>query len=492
MIKTKETIKDIKVKDSKQILSHFIKFKAIKEKEQINIQEQKSQNTQAIDQIQNKAKRTVVQAITFQQKNHIEKQKKQSNRFINTKNNEFRQSKNDSVQRSKHQQFSKINQPAKQTNPMKKMTIQKQIKKQSETTKASIIHRSTKQIKLIIKKSIPSPSKIISLGISAVLLITMTLYVGTFSALAQTSITQAGMESLSAEVLAYRADIEKYAKQYDMEEYIQIIMAVMMQESGGKGSDPMQCSECPLNTRYPNTPNAITDPQYSIEIGIQYLASCFQEAQVKDVTDIERISLALQGYNYGNGYISWAQKNFGGYTQANAKVFSDMKKAELGTSGYGDPKYVDHVLRYVGFGFGDFRETPDFSNDAAWGYNNPYTRSNLCGQCTWFAWGRFYEIYGWGPSWTADGSDWVNYLVTYNGFQRSNLPSAGAVFSGIGVNHVGIIIAVEGNNVTVQEGNLDGITNSCTAAKTDWWTKTYTLDTLRNIYGGVEFAKNDF
>ena len=27
----------------------------------------------------------------------------------------------------------------------------------------------------------------------------------------------------------------------------------MMQESGGRGTDPMQASECPYNTRYPNS-----------------------------------------------------------------------------------------------------------------------------------------------------------------------------------------------------------------------------------------------
>ena len=28
---------------------------------------------------------------------------------------------------------------------------------------------------------------------------------------------------------------------------------------------------------------------------------------------MERIKLALQGYNFGNGYISWAKTNYGGY-----------------------------------------------------------------------------------------------------------------------------------------------------------------------------------
>lgn len=48
----------------------------------------------------------------------------------------------------------------------------------------------------------------------------------------------------------------------------------MMQESGGRGTDPMQSSECPYNTEYPNSPGAIQDADYSINVGIQYYADC--------------------------------------------------------------------------------------------------------------------------------------------------------------------------------------------------------------------------
>ena len=32
-----------------------------------------------------------------------------------------------------------------------------------------------------------------------------------------------------------------------MDDYVALIQAVMMQESGGKGNDPMQSSECSFN-----------------------------------------------------------------------------------------------------------------------------------------------------------------------------------------------------------------------------------------------------
>ncbi len=65
---------------------------------------------------------------------------------------------------------------------------------------------------------------------------------------------------------------------------------------------------------------------------------------------MDRIKLALQGYNFGNGYISWAQTNYGGYTYANAVEFSTMQAERLGWDSYGDTQYVSHVLRYYPFG----------------------------------------------------------------------------------------------------------------------------------------------
>ena len=163
-----------------------------------------------------------------------------------------------------------------------------------------------------IKKSVLSINRLLSLGTALILLLVITLFIGVFAALSDNSTVSSTYEPLSPEVIAYQETIEKYAKQYDMEDYVPIISAVMMQESGGKGTDPMQASECPYNTKYPKKPNGIEEPEYSIEVGIHYLSDCFKQAGVKDIFDNDHISLALQGYNYGNGYIQWAITNFGG------------------------------------------------------------------------------------------------------------------------------------------------------------------------------------
>ena len=72
---------------------------------------------------------------------------------------------------------------------------------------------------------------------------------------------------ISVEVRQYESTIWRYASQYGIEDYTELIKAVMMQESGGRGQDPMQSSECGYNNRYPRTPNGIIDPAYSIECG---------------------------------------------------------------------------------------------------------------------------------------------------------------------------------------------------------------------------------
>lgn len=123
-----------------------------------------------------------------------------------------------------------------------------------------------------------------------------------------------------------------------------------MQESGGRGLDPMQAAEGSFNTRYPHEPNGIQDPEYSIQCGVQELKAALISAEVENPIDMEHIKLALQGYNFGNGYISWAKTNYGGYSYANAVEFSTMQAQRLGWESYGDTQYPAHVLRYYPYG----------------------------------------------------------------------------------------------------------------------------------------------
>ena len=145
-----------------------------------------------------------------------------------------------------------------------------------------------------------------------------------------------------------RQAVERAAAKYGMSDYVDLILAVMMQESGGRGLDVMQAAEGGFNTRYPHVPNGITDPEYSIECGVQELKYALDKAGCTGPTDLDRIKLALQGYNYGSAYIDWAMERDGGYTKENAIAYSDMMCARPSWpyDRYGDKEYVDHVLRY--------------------------------------------------------------------------------------------------------------------------------------------------
>ena len=47
--------------------------------------------------------------------------------------------------------------------------------------------------------------------------------------------------------------------------------------------DVMQAAEGGFNTRYPHVPNGITDPEYSIECGVQELKYALDKAAVPDL-----------------------------------------------------------------------------------------------------------------------------------------------------------------------------------------------------------------
>ncbi len=187
-------------------------------------------------------------------------------------------------------------------------------------------------------------------GVLVLILIPFVVIMGVASILTSSGKGKDTYVPVSEDVESYRPLSRLYADEFGIPEYEDLIAAVMMQESGGQGTDPMQCSESGYNTEYPREPGGITDPEYSIKVGVQALAEVLSMAHVESPVDLDGISLALQGYNYGPGYISWALSNYGGYSELNAIEYSDMMAEQYGWSGYGDKAYVSHVLRYYPIG----------------------------------------------------------------------------------------------------------------------------------------------
>ena len=284
---------------------------------------------------------------------------------------------------------------------------------------------------------------------------------------------------VSEEVKAYEPIIQQYAREHGIGDYVLLIQAVMMQESGGRGTDPMQCSECSFNTLYPHTPGSITDPEYSINVGIQNLADCLQIAQCESPMDMDAIKLALQGYNYGQGYITWAMNKYGEYSKANAVEFSINAAERYGWSSYGDMNYVPHVLRY--YPLGQIFYDPDTSQLIV-----EVARSqigNVGGEPYW-SWYGFTERVEWCAcfvSWCADKCGYIDagiipkFSGCINGVEwfkdrgqwigNSFEPSPGMIIffdwedesDGGGLDgqpdHVGIVEKVENGMVYTIEGN---------------------------------------
>lgn len=159
-----------------------------------------------------------------------------------------------------------------------------------------------------------------------------------------------GQALVSAEVAQYRNAVFAELSLFGLGEYTELVLALMMQESGGKGNDPMQASES-----FCGSIGCITDPQLSIEKGVLHFKNVLEQAN-KDV------KLTLQSYNFGGGFIGYVLERGGAYTKELAISFSQMMYQKLAHQGiykchrpeaiqhgacYGDIGYVDAVLKYL-------------------------------------------------------------------------------------------------------------------------------------------------
>jgi hypothetical protein len=207
-----------------------------------------------------------------------------------------------------------------------------------------------------IKIKIAAISALVAIGIVVIIvlgsisIITNVAINGTKSN-EQGAIVGIGNAELSPAVLQYRDDLLRELKKQNKAEYIDILLALMMQESGGQGNDPMQASESKCGRI-----GCITSPQESIRYGVIHFIKVLEMAK----GDIE---LTLQSYNFGSGFITYALSNGGKYTYDLAVSFSQMMYQKLQHTGiykchrpeaialnacYGDILYVQAVMRYVG------------------------------------------------------------------------------------------------------------------------------------------------
>lgn len=153
-----------------------------------------------------------------------------------------------------------------------------------------------------------------------------------------------GVRSLSSDVLEKKQMVEDVAVLYNMQDYVNLILAVMQQESGGN------------DKKYPDVMQSLTvdntieeTVENSVIVGISYLHKCLIAAGCQGPRDQTGLELAVQGYNFGTGFISWAKKqNPSGYSEENVKAFAQIQinQPGWGYSYYGDLLYVPNVMQY--------------------------------------------------------------------------------------------------------------------------------------------------
>lgn len=480
-IKEKQVSKEMKLLDRKQGFSHFVREASVSTKEQSKElsrrDDSRSGGQQATDKVIQMEKRLARDGVYKGKRLAIKQRKKhQLKKNINTRNastkiNEGKEKLlNKSIKQSKNKSSNKFKTNNSYQNHMRMSYMKKQQKamkeKSYQVTKkgTSIVKGVSNGIKSMTVKFVSSLNKILGGGGFVVIIIIVILFFGVFAALAGDSTINSATEPIAPEVYEHSELVEKYAKKHGIFEYKNLIYAVMMQESGGVGGDPMQSSECEYNTKYPKQPNGITNVEYSIDVGILYLADCLQLAEVQDAVDMSRISLALQGYNYGKGYITWAQEHFKGYTKANAKVYSDEMKRELGVSVYGDPEYVEHVLRYYHLGNGNLvqiaqSQVGNVGGKIYWSWYGYTSRVEWCA-CfvSWVANEAGLIQQGMFPKFS-NCEEGIRWFKEHNQWkEKGTTPEPGYIIffdwddDGIS-DHVGIVEKVEKNIIYTIEGN---------------------------------------
>lgn len=186
-----------------------------------------------------------------------------------------------------------------------------------------------------------------SFGLTLILItLLLTAVIGIISSSNSTSSDIDYIPSLNIppQVEKYRPVVERECNNNGIPELVDVILALITQESYGELADIMQSSE---SQGLP--PGTITDPNLSIQVGVKYVSGVYKEAKEKATKNV--IETTLQGYNFGKGFVNWSIKRDGGWTQENAiefsRIHSNGNQRPNGTYRYGDQLYVQHVYRYL-------------------------------------------------------------------------------------------------------------------------------------------------
>ncbi len=157
------------------------------------------------------------------------------------------------------------------------------------------------------------------------------------------------VKALPYEVIRYKEAVRKYAKNYNISEYVNVLLAIMQQESKGKRKDVMQSSESA------GLPRNTLDTQESMEQGCKYFSDLLTIGKGYNVDDLKVI---IQSYNFGPDYIQYVIDNgkkehsyklAKGFAKREAQKKLDKGKIDKLEENYDDPiaKELNNGKRYA-------------------------------------------------------------------------------------------------------------------------------------------------
>lgn len=276
---------------------------------------------------------------------------------------------------------------------------------------------------------------------------------------------QFGGATVSKEVLAHKPMVEKYAKEYGVSEYVNVLLAIMQVESGGRAKDVMQSSE---SLGLP--PNSL-DTEISIRQGVKYFSELLAGSKRLEVD----FDCVIQSYNYGGGFLDYVARHGRKYSFELAQSFARERSGGAKTDylnpiaisanggwrySYGNMFYVPLVKQYLVTAWFDDETAQAIMNEAlkyeGWKYvyggASPTTSFDCSGLVQW-CYGKAdislprtasaqYEATQHIPLSEAKAGDLIFFHSTYN--------------AGTYITHVGIYV---GNNRMYHAGDPIGYTD---------------------------------
>ena len=243
-----------------------------------------------------------------------------------------------------------------------------------------------------------------------------------------------GGVSVSQEVLAHKTMLEKYAREYGIEEYLNVLLAIIQVESGGTLEDVMQSSE---SLGLP--PNSLSTEE-SIKQGCKYFSELLAAAETKGCD----LNSVIQSYNYGGGFLDYVAGHGKKYTFELAESFARDKSGGKKVT-YTNPVAFDdetvqaimeEALKYEGWTYVYGGDSPSTSFDCSglvqWCYGKAGIALPRTAQ-------EQYNVTQHIPLSEAKAGDLVFFHSTYN--------------AGTYITHVGLYV---GNNRMYHAGNPIG------------------------------------